>query len=56
MIVALLAGGLAPADAAAAAAFVHGVAGRTAAEGRSGRITAGDVVARIPEAIEEIAG
>jgi hydroxyethylthiazole kinase-like uncharacterized protein yjeF len=50
----LLAGGLAPADAAAAAAYLHGAAGLLAA--RSGPVAAGDLVAALPGAWQNIAG
>ncbi len=56
MIAALLARGLPPADAASAAAFVHGVAGSLAARERGDGTTAGDVLERIPEAQREVAG
>ena len=53
---ALLARGLEPADAAAAAAFVHGVAGLRAAEEFGEGTTAADVADRIAAAIKETAG
>jgi hydroxyethylthiazole kinase-like uncharacterized protein yjeF len=56
MIAGLLARGLAPADAASAAAYVHGVAGARAAERHGDGTTAGDVLDRVPEAMLEVAG
>jgi NAD(P)H-hydrate epimerase len=50
MIVGLLARGLGPADAAAAAAYVHGVAGAMAADAAGEGATAGDVLGRVAEA------
>lgn len=50
----LLAGGLAPADAASAAAYLHGAAGLLAA--RSGPVAAGDLVAALPRAWQNVAG
>jgi NAD(P)H-hydrate repair Nnr-like enzyme with NAD(P)H-hydrate dehydratase domain len=52
MIAALLASGAAPLDAASGAAFLHGMAGRIAAEGAP--ITASDVVAALPNAIRSL--
>ncbi len=52
MIAALLASGAAPLDAASGAAFLHGLAGRIAAEGAP--ITASDVVAALPNAIRSL--
>jgi NAD(P)H-hydrate epimerase len=54
MIAALLGRGLLPADAAAAAAFTHGVAGELAATEFGEGAVAGDVMARIPEAARRI--
>ncbi len=56
VIGAFLARGLAPHDAAAAAAFVHGNAGAIAAEVGGESITAADVLAHIPEALAEVVG
>ena len=50
----LLAGGLAPMDAASAAAYLHGAAGLVAA--RSGPVAAGDLVAALPGAWQNVAG
>ncbi len=49
---ALLAQGLPPADAAAVAAYLHGMAGRLAA--RDAPIGAGDLLAAIPAAIRAV--
>jgi NAD(P)H-hydrate epimerase len=54
MIVGLLARGLAPSDAAAAAAYVHGVAGAMAADAAGEGATAGDVLGRVAEAFVEV--
>ncbi|WP_283138663.1 NAD(P)H-hydrate dehydratase [Rhizohabitans arisaemae] len=54
---ALLAGGLSAYDAASAAAYLHGLAGRIAASGdgkSSAPITAGDVLAALPAAIRSV--
>jgi ADP-dependent NAD(P)H-hydrate dehydratase / NAD(P)H-hydrate epimerase len=48
----LLAQGLAPAEAAAAAAYLHGLAGRIAADGAP--IGAGDLIAALPAAIRTV--
>jgi len=54
-IAAMLAGGLRPADAAAAGAYVHGLAGRLAAEENpGGPIVAPDVVAHLPHALAAV--
>ncbi len=53
-VAALLAGGLTSAAAAMAGAYLHGLAGRIAAEGAAGRIVAPDVVARLPSAIAQV--
>jgi hydroxyethylthiazole kinase-like uncharacterized protein yjeF len=50
----LLAGGLAPLDAASAGAYLHGAAGLIAA--RSGPVAAGDLVAALPSAWQNIRG
>jgi NAD(P)H-hydrate repair Nnr-like enzyme with NAD(P)H-hydrate dehydratase domain len=55
---ALLAGGLAPLDAASCAAYLHGAAARIAA-GRNGPeapIIADDLIASAPEAIAAVSG
>jgi NAD(P)H-hydrate epimerase len=53
-LAAMLARGLAPADAASAAAFVHGLAGELAAR-RSGEGTlATDVARELPEAVRQV--
>jgi len=54
VIGAFLTRGLAPRDAAMAAAFVHGDAGRLASEAGGEAITAGDVLARVPAALMEV--
>jgi NAD(P)H-hydrate epimerase len=53
-IAAFLAGGLPSAQAAMAGAYVHGLAGRIAAEGAAGRIVAPDVVAKLPAALSHV--
>jgi hydroxyethylthiazole kinase-like uncharacterized protein yjeF len=50
-IAAFLARGVEPTEAAAAAAFVHGLAGRMAAERRGDGVVASDVVAHLPGAV-----
>ncbi len=50
----LLAGGLSPMDAASVAAYLHGAAGLLAA--RSGPVAAGDLVAALPAAWQNVAG
>ena len=52
VIAALLARGLSPADAAAAGAYLHGAAGDLAGRELGEGTTAGDVLARLPAAIE----
>jgi NAD(P)H-hydrate epimerase len=54
VIVALLARGLSPADAASAGAFVHGRAGTLAAARTGEGTTAGDVLEQIAEAVGEV--
>jgi NAD(P)H-hydrate epimerase len=54
MIAGLLARGLAPADAASAAAHVHGIAGALAGERHGEGTTAGDVLERVPDALAEV--
>lgn len=54
MIAGLLARGLAPADAASAAAYIHGVAGALASKLAGDGTTAGDVLDRIPRALLEV--
>lgn len=56
MIAGLLARGLGAADAASAAAYVHGVAGSAAADASGEGTTAGDVLARVAAAFVEVAG
>ena len=53
---ALLAAGLAPADAGAAGAFLHGMAGMLAAGTPAAPMTAMDVATRLPQAIRTLAG
>jgi NAD(P)H-hydrate epimerase len=54
MVAGLLARGLAPDDAASAAAYVHGLAGAIAAETAGDGATAGDVLERVPRALAEV--
>jgi NAD(P)H-hydrate epimerase len=54
MIAGLLARGLAPTEAAAAAAYLHGLAGLLAGNDLGEGTAAGDVVERIPEAIARV--
>jgi NAD(P)H-hydrate epimerase len=54
MIAGLLARGLAPPDAASAAAYVHGLAGRLAAQERAEGTTATDVLERVTAAFAEV--
>jgi len=54
MIAGLLARGLAPPDASSAAAYLHGIAGRLAAEVRGEGTTATDVLERVTEAFAEV--
>ncbi|MGZ5354382.1 MAG: NAD(P)H-hydrate dehydratase [Actinomycetota bacterium] len=54
MIAGMLARGLAPADAASAAAYVHGVAGRMAADAGGEGTTAGDVLDHVAAALVEV--
>lgn len=56
MITGLLAQGLAPGDAAACAAYVHGMAGRRAAERTGDGTTAGDVLDHVAQALVEVRG
>jgi NAD(P)H-hydrate epimerase len=51
MIATLLSQGLSPIDAASAAAYWHGLAGRLAAEQRRIGVVAGDVIAALGEAL-----
>jgi len=53
-IAGLLARGLAPPEAAAAAAFLHGIAGRLASEERGEGTMAGDVLDHLPRAFGEV--
>jgi NAD(P)H-hydrate epimerase len=55
MIAGMLARGLPAADAASAAAYVHGVAGALAAEEAGEGVTAGDVLERVASAMVEVA-
>jgi NAD(P)H-hydrate epimerase len=55
-VAAFLAAGVAPPDAAAVAAYVHGVAGRLAVEARGPVIVATDVMTHLPAAIGELRG
>jgi NAD(P)H-hydrate epimerase len=55
-IAAFLARKLAPADAAVAAAYVHGRAGRMAADDLADGTTASDVAVRLPDALLELQG
>jgi len=54
MTAAMLARGLGPADAATVAAYLHGLAGSLAATELQEGTTAGDLVARIPEAVARV--
>jgi len=54
MIAGLAARGVRATDAATAAAYLHGVAGALAARDAGEGATAGDVLARVPEAIREV--
>ena len=56
MIAGLVARGLEVTDAATAAAFAHGIAGRLAADALGDGATAGDVLDRVPAAMREVAG
>jgi hydroxyethylthiazole kinase-like uncharacterized protein yjeF len=56
MIAGLLARGIAPADAASAAAYIHGMAGAVAGEALSVGATAGDVLDCVAHAFVEVAG
>jgi len=56
MIAGLIARGLAPAEAATSAAYLHGRAGALAARERGDGTTAGDVLARVPAATAEVLG
>jgi NAD(P)H-hydrate epimerase len=56
VIAGLLARGVGAADAASAAAYVHGVAGAAAAETSGDGTTAGDVLDRLASAFVEVAG
>lgn len=56
MIAALVARGCSPADAGSAAAYVHGLAGRLAADERGEGSTAVDVLERVPHAMREVVG
>jgi NAD(P)H-hydrate repair Nnr-like enzyme with NAD(P)H-hydrate dehydratase domain len=54
-IAALLAGGLDPADAAVAGAYLHGLAGALAAQELGNGTTASDVSRRLPRALRLVA-
>ena len=56
IIAAFVARGLAPADAATAGAYVHGIAGSLAADAAGDGTTAGDVADRVPAALREVLG
>jgi NAD(P)H-hydrate epimerase len=56
MIAGLLARGLVASEAATAAAYVHGVAGQLAGRKAAEGTTAGDVLACLPRALEEVRG
>ena len=56
MIAGLLARGCSPFDAGSVAAYVHGLAGRLAAEERGDGTTAADVLERVPRAMREVVG
>ncbi len=56
MIAALLARGCSPVDAGSAAAYVHGLAGRKAADELGDGTTAADVLERVPQAMREVVG
>jgi NAD(P)H-hydrate epimerase len=56
MIAGLLARRVAPADAASAAAYVHGIAGSLAGDRRGEGTTAGDVLDHVAEAFVEVTG
>ncbi|HSD49146.1 MAG TPA: NAD(P)H-hydrate dehydratase, partial [Actinomycetota bacterium] len=56
MIAGLLARGCSPADAGSAAAYVHGLAGRRAADVLGDGTTAVDVLGRVPLAMREVVG
>jgi NAD(P)H-hydrate epimerase len=53
-IAGLVGRGLEPANAAAAGAFLHGVAGRLAGRATGEGTMAGDIAARLPEAVREV--
>jgi NAD(P)H-hydrate epimerase len=54
MIGGLLARGLEPAEAAAAGAYLHGVAGMLAGQSTGEGTLAGDIVDRIPDAVRTV--
>jgi ADP-dependent NAD(P)H-hydrate dehydratase / NAD(P)H-hydrate epimerase len=54
MIAGLIARGCTPLDAGAAAAFVHGLAGRIAGDRRGDGATAVDVLEAVPDAMLEV--
>lgn len=56
MIAGLVARGLAPLDAATAAAYLHGVAGAIAGRDKGEGAMAGDVLSHVPDAIGEVLG
>jgi hydroxyethylthiazole kinase-like uncharacterized protein yjeF len=56
MVAALIARGLHGADAATAAAYLHGVAGSLAGRDLGDGTTAGDVLSRVPDAVREVRG
>ena len=56
MTAAMVARGLGAADAATVAAYLHGLAGSLAGTELGEGTTAGDVLARIPEAVARVTG
>lgn len=56
IVAAFVARGCAPSEAATAAAYVHGIAGRLAADRRAEGAAAGDVLERVPDALMAVGG